>query len=395
MRRGNSARWCEGRLIGPDGSGSTYTHAEIRHALELGRPLFAFLQRRDGAFPNDHRNSDPLHDKLEEFRTFISSQPNETSTSFESLEELKFDVLASVTRWEKEGCPGARRVFLPREDYYRLEAPPNRLLRHDTTLHGRTTELSSLDEFLENDGLITVITAVGGAGKSKLIHEWTSRVDGRSVMFVKPGAPWHSEVKKEVPAGDLLLVLDDAHRSGPLVDDLVLFARELRESERPRRVTLLLATRPMGTTTIDGVLSRRTNLNEVLRVMLAPLRIEARRQLAEEMLGPTYLIFRDPLVNLAGDSPLVIVVGGRLIAAGDTTLSRLTTEEEFRHEVLNRFIEDLCSGAEEWRPLIDLIATLGPIHPSSRVLRAQPRTFSAFRFTNWRADSGCWKSEAW
>jgi len=71
-----------GSLV-PDASGLTYTHAEIRHALELGRPLFAFLQRRDGAFPNDHRNSDPLHDKLEEFRTFISSQPNVTSTRFE------------------------------------------------------------------------------------------------------------------------------------------------------------------------------------------------------------------------------------------------------------------------------------------------------------------------
>ena len=125
-----------GSLV-PDGSGLTHTEAEIRHALQLSRPLFAFLQRRDGAFPNDHRTSDPLHDKLEEFRNFISSQSNVTWTPFESLEQLKLGALASVTRWEKDGCPGARRLFLPREDYYRLEAPQTRLLRHDATLHGR------------------------------------------------------------------------------------------------------------------------------------------------------------------------------------------------------------------------------------------------------------------
>ena len=77
-----------GSLV-PDGSGSTYTQAEIRHALQLGRPLFTFLQRRDGAFPNDHRTSDPLHDKLEKFlaKYVIAFESNRSGEMFFRLSE--------------------------------------------------------------------------------------------------------------------------------------------------------------------------------------------------------------------------------------------------------------------------------------------------------------------
>jgi len=39
-------------------------------------------------------------------------------------------------------------------------------------------------------------------------------VRNRKVLYVMEDADWHAEAAKEIPAGDVLIVADDAHRFG-------------------------------------------------------------------------------------------------------------------------------------------------------------------------------------
>ncbi len=63
---------------------------------------------------------------------------------------------------------------------------------------------------------------------------------------------------------------------------------------------------------------------------------------------------------------MVIVAGGRLVAAERLTLARLTSDTEFRKAVFDRFLDELRLEGPEFpfnppRPLLDLIAALGPV----------------------------------
>src|SRR5262249_60033581 len=84
------------------------------------------------------------------------------------------------------------------------------------------------------------------------------------------------------------------------------------------------------------------------------------------------------------DTPLVTVVGGRLIARGDISPALLANEEEFRHEVFNKFSAEyeqlLPAGPVDWRMLLNLVAAVSPVSPSandfvepaSQILRIRP-----------------------
>jgi hypothetical protein len=65
----------------------------------------------------------------------------------------------------------------------------------------------------------------------------------------------------------------------------------------------------------------------------------------------------------------VTVVGGRLIARGEISPALLANEEDFRHQVFDRFSAEyeqlLPPGAVDWRKLLNLVAALGPVSPSA------------------------------
>jgi len=101
-------------------------------------------------------------------------------------------------------------------------------------------------------------------------------------------------------------------------------------------------------------------------------------------LAPTKLTTRRPLAAVSADTPLVTVVGGRLIARGDIPPALLANEEEFRRQVFDKFSAEyerlLPVGAVEWRKLLNLVAAVGPleptatsfVEPAAEVLRIRP-----------------------
>jgi Domain of unknown function (DUF4062) len=357
-----------GSLI-PTGPTLTYTGAEIQEAERLGRPVFAFIKTEGCSWRNDEPPGS-VRVALDEFKQHVLAACG-TVSHFESLSELQFRVLASLKKWTEQGRPGARKTFALREEYfapYNNAAGVPRLFDFLQVLRGRRKELGVLDAFLADpDKAVGVLDGRGGIGKTKLLYEWTSGIHDYAVSFLKPSATWHRESDKELPSGDLLLAADDAHRASHL-PELLALARELSQTGR-RRVKVLLSTRPSGREALRSTLARFFEPAQISEMPpLEKLGVDDVRALATEVLGPEPAHLRDWLVTVSGDTPLVTVVAGRLIARGKLRDLALNNKDEFCRAVFDRFIDEYSAALPGTnfprRKLINLLAALSPARTS-------------------------------
>ena len=351
----------------PDSAGMTYTGAEIDLAQKLGRPVFPFFKTEGGVPVNKEEPGSALHQALEDFKGRVNAGKI-TPAYFESIDELKTKLLLAITNWNAEGRPGARRVFTtPKEFFAHFESGSPRLFDFKQTLRGRGEQLQALDAFLADPTpIVGVLTGRGGIGKSKLLHDWVQTVKNRKVLYVMEDADWHGEAPKEVPAGDVLIVADDAHRFD-FLGRLLLLARNLRLRQN---VKIVLGARPSGTGGIDAALSIRFDANQINRFQqLERVANQSVRELALEVLGSDHGQHAVALAAVSADTPLVTVVGGRLIARGDIPPALLANEEEFRRQVFDRFSAEyeqlLPASAVNWRNLLNLVAAAGPLAPTA------------------------------
>lgn len=353
-----------GSLI-PESPELTYTRAEFDLAQKLGRPVFPFFKTEGGAWTN--KETDPAKKKaLDDFKNAVTSA-GVTPAYFESTDQLQTKLLLAITNWNAQGRPGARRVFTtPKEFFAPYESDVPRLFDFKQTLRGRDAQLESLDAFLADPTqIVGVLSGRGGIGKSKLLHDWAQRVNDRKVLYVREDADWHGEAAKEIPAGDVLIVADDAHRFD-FLDRLLLLVRNLRLRQN---VKVVLGARPSGSGAIDASLSIRFDPNQVIRFQqLERIRNQNVRELALETLGPDHAQYAAALAAVSADTPLVTVVGARLIARGDILPALLANEEEFRRQVFDRFSMEyeklLPAPGVDWRRLLNLIAAVGPLSPT-------------------------------
>jgi hypothetical protein len=182
-------------------------------------------------------------------------------------------------------------------------------------------------------------------------------------VFLRESAAWHLETPKEIPAGKVLVIADDAHRFLDL-PRLLTLGRDLFET---RGCKLLISGRPSGQTSIDDALARTFDAPSVSRFpALDGIEFQESKKLAEEVLGPEFQHLADQLAAISGDAPLVTVVGGRLIARQRIAPLLLTNEDEFRRAVFDKYVADcelsLPHGPVVWRDLLSLIAALSPLH---------------------------------
>jgi hypothetical protein len=354
-----------GSLI-PDSPGLTYTGAEFQLAQKLGRPVFAFFKTEGGSPVN--KETDPAKKKaLDDFRSAVTSA-NITPTYFDSPGRLQVELLLAMDNWNAKGRPGARLVFTtPSEFFAQFESGAPRLFDFNQTLRGRDAQLQALNGFLADPAsIVGVLTGRGGIGKSKLLHDWVKTVTNRTVLYLREDAEWHPEAAKEIPTGDVLIVADDAHRFD-FLDRVMLLVRNLNQRQN---VKVLLGTRPSGNDRIDATLSVRFDSPQVTRfAQLERVATQSVREIALEVLGPAHAQYAHALAAVSADTPLVTVVGGRLIARGEIAPALLANEEDFRHQVFDRFSAEyeqlLPRGAVDWRKLLNLVAALGPVSPSA------------------------------
>jgi len=353
-----------GSLI-PENPNLTYTGAEFERALLTSKPVFVFIKTAGGCWQN--RETEELRrSALDDLKNKVQKAVN--PAYFESSDQLKFEVLAAFKRWDAAGRPGVRKTFASREEYfarYERKSDKGALFDFNQALQGRDAELKALTEFLDDpDLLVGLLVGRGGVGKSRLLRDGTAALDGWEVVFLREGAIWHRESEKEIPLGKVLAIVDDAHRAEHL-DQLLPLLRDLGQR---RQVKLVLSTRPTGLPSLRALSSRHfepTLVKEFPR--LEKLGLDQLRALAREVLGPAHQMHVEPLVRLSPETPLVTVIGGRLIARGTLSSHAIVNEDEFRRVVFDRFIDEyttpLPGDSFPGREVINVIAAVGPVRP--------------------------------
>jgi hypothetical protein len=257
--------------------------------------------------------------------------------------------------------------FVSPEDFFHDALNSNEPFNHAWELVGRDKALQSLNEFLESSQKqVAILPGRGGIGKTKLLHAFAEKFDRSSLLvrFVEEGVPITTENSDNLPVTPCVVVLDDAHRRE---EDLSVLLALVRQRSN---IKLILSSRPHAVEHLkvrltqagigSGQISQFDELKELSR--------DEVKALARQALGSEYAHFADQLASLTKDCPLVTVVGGRLLAERKIPLRLLERNEDFQHDVLKRFYDDVLTGKishriepELCKRLLELIAAVAPI----------------------------------
>jgi hypothetical protein len=255
------------------------------------------------------------------------------------------------------------------------------LFDFDQMLRGRRTRVAELDVFL-NDPLqkIAILPGRGGIGKTKLMRAWSEKTTGWQILWASQHGVWHEGSINEIPSANTLLIVDDAH----LYDDLGKIVSAVSAWTGTGQLKLLIGTRPSGVAPIDGILARLANSATVVRFKKLPkISMRATIELAKEVLGPNHQSQAERLAEVSNDTPLITVVGGKLIARGEIIPDLLLNHEEFRSEVFDKFLGErtgeLPSSGKQNSVLLGLIAALQPVDPDKDDFIAKASVFLSLR----------------
>ena len=256
-----------------------------------------------------------------------------------------------------------RKTFDSLDEYfaeYAVLPDSPRLFDFEQTLVGRHDEMAELTSFLEaSPRTALVLSGRGGIGKTRLLLEIAKGNDALSVLFLRRDAIWHHESDKEIPAGDIVIIADDAH----LDPDLLRLSgciKTLRAGQRCAK--LIISCRPRGLAAVDPVLANEFDPSEVVRMKaLDALALPDVRQLAMQELGKAgNPVLVEWLVSASADTPLVTVAGARLLKQKRIDPAELKSSEDFQRLVFDRFVDEFDVVGQPFpvRKLIELVAAL-------------------------------------
>jgi hypothetical protein len=241
----------------------------------------------------------------------------------------------------KQLFPCSDHPLLTWQEFFRRDlVDSNKHFRHTIPFVPWSDAPSKLEGFAQTGaGRALILSAPGGQGKSRLLLELAQRFDkqpqGPRVRFLNlnhhglSGEQSDFLVREE---GDLLLIVDDAHRMGAAIQDVA------RATEKVKSIRLLIASRPQ---TVDAITSQlyqngyaENRLEKTLH--LPSWQREDIRKLAEHILHHECRHQASVLVELADACPLLVVLGADLINSGEH-LGGLTNEQTFRELVFKSF----------------------------------------------------------
>jgi hypothetical protein len=258
------------------------------------------------------------------------------------------------------------RTFISYQEFFKSLLNPQLLFNHLNPLFGREILLKQLDEFVTGEHDIAILIGRGGIGKTRALLAFAEQCSQNhqdfEFRFAAEGVPITGESGHELPEAPCIIVIDDAHRR----DDLSLLFAIQKQRSYPTK--LLLAARPQARGQLNGQLSRaHYDTRRVLHLAeLDTLGRNDGRALARHVLGQADSGLVDQLTRITRDSPLVTVIGGRLLAEKQIHPQLLERDQEFRATVLARF-EDILLGSivhsvdmPLCRNVLRLVAILSP-----------------------------------
>jgi hypothetical protein len=356
----------------PDGSGGTYTSAEYDECVRLGKDVLVFIkidpgtEQSVGTWRNEEQDSGKKT-ALDDFKNRVSGAS--TPDYFSSPDRLALDVVLSLDQWEARGRPGARKTFASTTEYFSLKNPTGQfhILDFATTLLGREKHIRALSDFAGDPSKrVCILSGRGGIGKSKVLHDWANQDPNRTV-FLKDEPAWDGDAETEIPIDCQIVIVDDAHRQQTFGKVLQL----IQETIATRNLKLIVSTRPGGASGLLQQVLRKFDRGQVLELPeLEELNTRESRDLAEQVLGERFRDFAAHLADVASNTPLVIVAGGRLIATRKIDPSTLTTLDEFRSTIFTRLLDEMDLRGPKFPidpplPVLHLITALAPIDVES------------------------------
>ena len=355
----------------PGNPDMTYTSAEYREVMKLGKHVLPFVKvakKWPWSTRKEWHNREKSRQKVQALNDFRAEVGRDwTWEIFSNPSELALAVIQSIHKWESQGRPGARKTFSSTKEFFPVKRPADTaILDFSTSLFGRDKEMQALRSFLKDDSKsVCVVAGRGGIGKTKLVHDLTTTNRETEFLFLKDEPHWHEDSQKEIPVAATALVVDDAHRSESIGRVIQLF-NDLRRS---RPLKMILSTRPGGLPIIKQILYRDRGVepsDALFLPELQELNKDEAEALAREVLGQDFSTYAEPLAQIAGNTPLVIVAGGRLISTEQISPGDLSNLQDFRSTIFNRFLSELRLEGPAFpisptRPLLDLLAALGPI----------------------------------
>jgi transcriptional regulator with XRE-family HTH domain len=243
---------------------------------------------------------------------------------------------------------------------------------HQWMLVGRGRMLEDLVQFATGSpGQVGVLVGRGGTGKTKMLHSLCARMpaDEVSVRFLERDPVIDHQAFEQLPAGRLLVVVDDAHDEEAPVGKVVRGVL----SANPR-ANVLLALRP------DGEFRTRCQLREAgldpqqsVWWELADLAQLEAETLARAVLGLQHSYAAPRLAGATRDCPFLLVTGALLVRDGLVELQRFEGDDRLRRELIESLADTISAGAtdqpEVRREVLRAVSALQPMRTADKDFR--------------------------
>lgn len=255
-------------------------------------------------------------------------------------------------------------------DYYRPLSGRITLFSHGWSFVGRKKEQNLLDNFdTQRINNALLISGRGGVGKSRLLKEWSEKVEKKKpVRFVSQGVDIRPEDMEKLPTGPSYLIIDDAHERADMTVILNGIARFRPEMK------VVVSSRPYGITRLKLDLTNSGCVYDATQMIsLGNLTIEDAKSLSLEILndpevkGDTQ--YAERIAEITRDCPFFTVIGSRLVGEGVIKPELLNNEKRFQDELLSRFYDVLTGkvgsvSSEFIGSLLKFLATIQPFNSS-------------------------------
>jgi len=361
--------------------GLSLTEIEYNTAKVVGLPVFVLQKRQsDGNWESGETDSDRSK-KLLSFKSRLDAE--KYRITFQTPEQIGKEILGAFYRYKDENGEIGIRLppFVSYEDFFRPFFDNAKLFNHSYPLVGRNDYLEKLDSFVESGKRIALLYGRGGIGKSKILVEFSFKFEEKhrdwKLWFLREGVILSTDAIRQLPAQKSVIVVDDAHRREDLS---ILFAIAQQYSNR---IKIVLSSRPQG---IDHIRASLTeggfdpreveNISEVVELARPDL-----EELGKKVLGKDHGQFLESLIQVAKDSPLVVIIGGRLVKEHAIDPKMLERHDEFNRAVFDRFQDVLTGqvsdriGAELCRNILSFVSAVSPIQPQTAAFQEHASKF--------------------
>ena len=360
------------------------TEIEYNTAKTLGLPVFLFLKCQLEEDNCNWRPEETDSEKSKKLLAFKSRLDDERyRKTFSTPQELATEIFGAIRQYEIEnGEIGVRLpAFTSYEDFFKPFLDNTKLFNHVYPLVGRKDFIEYLDNFVESGTRVALLCGRGGIGKSKILFEFGREFEVKhsewKLRFLREGIALFDDAIRQLPAQKCIVVVDDAHRREDLFT-LFIIAQQYSD-----RVKIILSCRPQGFEYIRATLTKGSvDPREVESIPeVGELNRDELEDLGREVLGKDHQQFLEPLIQVAKESPLVLVIGGRLLAEEKINPAMLERHSDFQRVVFDRFQDVLIGQVSDkleaalCRDILSLISAISPIKPQTETFQEHASKF--------------------